>query len=522
LKYKYRFNMMRSIILFQSALIICVFVSPVMSQTISLPIHYQAVLRDSAGRVLSNRTVAMKLEVTDSTGSTVYYGEIQTITSNAFGQINVRLGNGNTVIGNYSALSWHPADKYLRTAIDFSGGNNFLISGSAPFLSVPYSNVSYRVFHPGIRNNTAFGNNALSVLKSGYLDSGGSGNTAIGVNSLAANQNGHSNSALGTNALAKLTTGSNNTAIGFGSLSSITTNSGMTAVGYNSMASNTTGFNNVAIGSSALQNNTTGFYITAIGTNALISNTVGNDNEAVGMNAMRDNISGGANTAVGGNALLKNKTGSFNVSVGHATGEQNESGNNNTILGSYAAQKMNSANGNTVVGSSAIAEWSAGSGNVIIGSQVGNHPSLLNQNNSLIIANSSTSYPLLLGRFDSARLYVQGDLIVRGKTTINQTRIIKYGTNVSTETPTLDDNVDVYYSADGLWNPMVYLPVPVPSNQNLINRVGTTLLVTCKSSFSFKVNKNNTDLLSDLILATNEFVLFMYDGSMWRKIAGKL
>ncbi len=87
---------------------------------------------------------------------------------------------------------------------------------------------------PGVWN-TAIGQFALN------LDvSGGTGNTAVGLNALRANTLGDFNSALGVNALRFNSTGSNNTGLGYQALF-VNTGSSNTAVGVNSLSHNTTG-----------------------------------------------------------------------------------------------------------------------------------------------------------------------------------------------------------------------------------------------------------------------------------------
>ena len=173
---------------------------------------------------------------------------------------------------------------------------------------------------PGVWN-TAIGQFALN------LDvSGGTGNTAVGLNALRANTLGDFNSALGVNALRFNVIGSNNTGLGYQALFH-NTGAMNTAVGVNALANNTTGFNNTAVGQGALGHNTTAANNVATGFRALGSNTTGGapsgaalssfeagPNTAVGPFALTSNIDAGSNTAVGYLALGSMASGFLNGS----------------------------------------------------------------------------------------------------------------------------------------------------------------------------------------------------------------
>jgi hypothetical protein len=105
-----------------------------------------------------------------------------------------------------------------------------------------------------------------------------------------------------------------------------------TGLGLNTLASATTGLENTAVGYGTLSNNTTGEYNVAIGGNALHANTgggsgEGNSNTAIGDGAMLLNSTGGSNLALGSLALGTNTVGSNNIAVGNTAGN-NISGSN--------------------------------------------------------------------------------------------------------------------------------------------------------------------------------------------------
>ena len=123
------------------------------------------------------------------------------------------------------------------------------------------------MLYSDVKNNASFGV---------FANSGGTNNTAIGVQALLSNS-GNNNVALGYNALEFNTTGHNNT-----------------ASGYNALNANVDGNDNVAQGVGALQNVASGFYSTAVGGFALQNLQSGNNNLALGYNA-GNNLANGAN-----------------------------------------------------------------------------------------------------------------------------------------------------------------------------------------------------------------------------------
>src|SRR6266480_2698029 len=229
---------------------------------------------------------------------------------------------------------------------------------------------------PGVWN-TAIGQFALN------LDvTGGTGNTAVGLNALRANTLGDFNSALGVNALRFNSTGSNNTGLGYQALF-VNTGSSNTAVGVNALSHNTTGFQNAALGQGALGANIDGAFNTALGFQALASNN-NDDNTAVGSQALVSNT-GGFNTAVGNQALFRNTgsasgAGSFNTAVGYRALVHNTVGFSNTAIGENALFNNTGAD-NTALGLGAGSDVTTANHVICIGAFVGG----ANTNNSCYI-----------------------------------------------------------------------------------------------------------------------------------------
>jgi hypothetical protein len=123
------------------------------------------------------------------------------------------------------------------------------------------------------------------------------------------------NAALGCNALLS-NAGTGNVAIGLNSLTSNTTGVNNVAIGNGAFCANTLGSGNVVIGSAALKSVTNDSRIVAIGEQALCASTGGTYNVALGWAAMCSQISGGSNVALGALAGNNITTGSSNVILG--------------------------------------------------------------------------------------------------------------------------------------------------------------------------------------------------------------
>ena len=185
-------------------------------------------------------------------------------------------------------------------------------------------------------------------------------------------------------------------AVNFDSLVTVTSvdfanNDNNVLIGEGALANNTNGNKNTAIGSQSLASNIDGSHNTAIGYHNIFNNTTGKLNTSIGSRALFENISGEYNTAIGSQALFRNTTGSKNTSHGARSLLNNVEGSKNTVIGYEAGQSV------------------VGSGNVLIGYRAG-----LNVvgDNNLYIANTGTSNPLILGKFDTNELQVNGSLTV--------------------------------------------------------------------------------------------------------------
>jgi len=102
--------------------------------------NYQAVVRNSAGNVISNSVVSVRFTILDNSASgSPLYTETFSTTTNQYGLITLDIGTGTVVSGSFQAINWAVGSKWLQVEIDVNAGTNYILMGTTKFLSVPYA-----------------------------------------------------------------------------------------------------------------------------------------------------------------------------------------------------------------------------------------------------------------------------------------------------------------------------------------------------------------------------------------------
>jgi len=156
----------------------------------------------------------------------------------------------------------------------------------------------------------------------------------------------------------------------------------------------------------------TGAGNTGVGALALDALTSGVRNVALGTSALTDCTTGAENVAIGQNALLSLTTGSDNTANGRLAGSSITSGAENCLLGHSAGSELTDETANVMIGYRA-GRTVAGEGNVFLGNRAGENS---DGDNQLMIANSSTSTPLIAGDFANEFVAIEGNLGLGGDT----------------------------------------------------------------------------------------------------------
>ncbi|MFK8165088.1 MAG: DUF1566 domain-containing protein [Lewinella sp.] len=128
---------MKRIILFIGALLL--FAVAANAQTPEA-FKYQAVARDAGGQILANQSVSLRIGILKgSVSGDNIYSEIHFKTTNAFGLVNLEIGRGDLMAGEFSAIDWGNDTYFVQIEMDETGGANYQVLGTSQLLSVPYA-----------------------------------------------------------------------------------------------------------------------------------------------------------------------------------------------------------------------------------------------------------------------------------------------------------------------------------------------------------------------------------------------
>ena len=101
--------------------------------------NYQAVVRNASGLQVANSHVNFRMSIlANSISGSVIYSEIDSTTTDQFGQAILKIGLGIVQSGSFATIDWSQQD-FLKVEFDPNGGNNFVVMGINQLLSVPYS-----------------------------------------------------------------------------------------------------------------------------------------------------------------------------------------------------------------------------------------------------------------------------------------------------------------------------------------------------------------------------------------------
>jgi uncharacterized protein (TIGR02145 family) len=101
---------------------------------------YQAVVRGTNNKLVTNKTVGMKISVFQGSNySWLAYAETHVPTTNENGLLSIAIGGGTKVSGNFATIDWSKGPYFVKTDIDPTGGTNYSLTSVSQLLSVPYA-----------------------------------------------------------------------------------------------------------------------------------------------------------------------------------------------------------------------------------------------------------------------------------------------------------------------------------------------------------------------------------------------
>ncbi len=103
-------------------------------------INYQAVIRKTNGTLVTNTTVAVRIQIKQNSATgTVVYSERQSVITSAYGLVNFVIGQGTLLSGTFSTINWSTGNYWVSLGVDFTNGTNYLDYGSQRLMSAPYA-----------------------------------------------------------------------------------------------------------------------------------------------------------------------------------------------------------------------------------------------------------------------------------------------------------------------------------------------------------------------------------------------
>lgn len=142
---------MRKKILFYMFILLC---TTTFAQPDKIPqaISYQAVARDATGKVLSGKTIGVKVEILKgATNGSLIYSETHEATSSNTGTITLLIGQGNSAGSNFADIDWGADSYFLKLSTDTEGGTNYKEVSTTQMLPVPIA--LYATKAGSVKNN---------------------------------------------------------------------------------------------------------------------------------------------------------------------------------------------------------------------------------------------------------------------------------------------------------------------------------------------------------------------------------
>ena len=103
-------------------------------------ISTRAVIRDGSGVIIADQQLGLQISILQSSiDGTAVYVETFAPTTNKFGLINLNIGTGAVVSGDFTAIDWSSDSYFVKVEMDIAGGTSYEEYGTSQLLSVPYA-----------------------------------------------------------------------------------------------------------------------------------------------------------------------------------------------------------------------------------------------------------------------------------------------------------------------------------------------------------------------------------------------
>lgn len=109
----------------------------VFAQSVPQGFNYQAVARNSAGQLMNNQTLSVRVNILqgDVLGTSVYQ-QTNTVSTNANGLFSIIVGEGSVQFAN---INWANGPYFISSEVDFEGNGHYDLNTTQKIMAVPYA-----------------------------------------------------------------------------------------------------------------------------------------------------------------------------------------------------------------------------------------------------------------------------------------------------------------------------------------------------------------------------------------------
>ncbi len=166
---------------FKFIILISIFITNLaFGQTYPKVFSYQAVISNTDGSPYASRLINFKFSI-HKNGNIVYTEVHSGVNTSKLGQVNLNLGQGSVLSGNFNSIDWSNGPYSVTSEVQFEGSSSYELYSITDLKSVPYANYAEKAGN-GINtvnfnssNNMLTINGTYSVDLSSLKSSGASG-----------------------------------------------------------------------------------------------------------------------------------------------------------------------------------------------------------------------------------------------------------------------------------------------------------------------------------------------------------
>lgn len=127
--------------------------------------NYQAVVRNSSGEIVANKIVSFKISILqNSVNGSASYVETHSVSTNGFGLVSLKIGQGTSYSGSFNPANWGSADHFMKVEVDENGGTAYNHLGTTQLLAVPYAFHAQTVENDKVNDADADASNELQSI----------------------------------------------------------------------------------------------------------------------------------------------------------------------------------------------------------------------------------------------------------------------------------------------------------------------------------------------------------------------